>query len=220
MSDSNSDNDYNIVSNEETTDNINKNKEVNDVIDVHNEGDVTILNSNSNSDSENTREKETNDDLNINNIENLEKYDDSGNIVNKSYSMHEAFGIENNTCLPCPKNSECEDAKKEESSEDDEDSEEDELFSIISIDDVPTYILEKHEDAYEILWKISRELYCELKPESHTKYFVEHEGDDIYINELHCNWLFNQPTALHKISLNEVATYKKKNYKILYIINE
>ena len=216
---SDSDNDYNIVSNEETTDNINKNNTVNDVIDVHNEGEVKIINSNSesdsNSDSENTQEKEINDDLNTNNIENLEKYDGSGNIVNKSYSMHEAFGIEDdNKCLPCSENSEGEDAKKEESSDDDEDSiEDDELFSIISVDDVPTYILEKHEDAYEILWKISRDIYCDLKPDPHTKYCLEHHGDDIYINESQCNWLFNQPTTLHKISLNAVATYKKKIIK-------
>jgi len=208
---SDSDNDYNIVSNEETTNNTNKNNTVNDVIDVHNEGDVKILNPDS--DSENTQEKETNDDLNTNNIENLEKYDGSGNMVDKSYSMHEAFGIddnrENQEDQSVSENSECEDAKKQELSDDEDNEDDEELFNIISVNDVPMYILEKHEDAYEILWKISRDMYCGLKPEPHIKYFVEHEGDDIYINELHCNWLFNRPTALHKISLNTVATYEK-----------
>ena len=214
---SDSDNDYNIVSSLETTNNTNKNNSDSDVIDVHNEGDVKILNSNSESDSELRSSKNfLDDDLNTNNIKNLEKYDSSGNIVDKSYSMHEAFGIqESDKCSPCSENTKDEDAKKQESSDyessEDEVSEDenDPLISIISIDDVPTYILQKDEDAYEILWKISRDLYCELRPHSHTKYYIEHEGDDIYINESQCNWLFTQPITLHKISLNAVATYKK-----------
>ena len=73
------------------------------------------------------------------------------------------------------------------------------------------YILEKQEDAYEILWKISRDLYCELRPEPHTKYYIEHEADDIYINESYCNWLFTQPTILHKISLNAICSCFSKS---------
>ena len=182
---------FSVEVSKETTDNTNKNKEVDDVIDVHNEGEIKIINSNSESESENTNEKETNDDLNTNNIENLEKYDSSGNIIDKSYSMHQAFGIEeDDKCIPCSKNVECKDAKKQELSDDElSDDEDDPFISIISVDDIPTYILEKHDDAYEILWKISRDLYCELRPEPHTKYYIEHEGDDIFINESHCNFL-------------------------------